>query len=89
MKKAIRKWLGLDEEYERLSSAILELSKKIKELENDSEVLNGDCAKVGSLKELVYGMMRCLKLRPKRTIKEVPETTTVKIVREFEVVKIK
>jgi hypothetical protein len=87
MKRIIRKWLDLDEEYDRLSGAILELSKKIKELENENEVLNGDLAKIGGLKELVYAIMRCLKLRPKRTFKEVPEITSTKIVREFEVVK--
>ena len=82
MKKKIRKWLGLDEEYDRLSGAILELSK--------GQMMDGDVVKVDSLKEFVFEMAKYLKLKPHRTFREVPvESVATKIERVYEVIKVK
>lgn len=93
MRDKIKGWLSIDYLNQeiinlRLRCAVLE--SELKKCEDGGLIFEGGVAKVDSLKEFVYGMAKYLKLRPRKTYKEVPvEPATTKTERVYEVIKIK
>jgi hypothetical protein len=93
MKNAIRKWLGMEYHAEAITDLRCRcniLEEKLKKCEDGGSIFVGESAKEDSLKEFVYGMAKYLKLRPRKTFKEVPsEHIATKTERVYEIIKVK
>jgi hypothetical protein len=92
MRKLIKKWLGVDKIENKIQTLEMQntfLYERLEKYKDGGSVFNGEAVTNDSLKEFVYGIAKYLKLKPKRTFKEVPEITTTKNERVYEVIKYK
>ena len=65
IKNLIRKWLGIEKDLETLKEDFLNLKREVAENVDGGIIFEATEAKEGSLKELVYSIMKCLKLHPR------------------------